>query len=301
MRDAALIARALQQHGLLYRSDVGAAGVNDSLWYRLVGDGVWVPMVPGVFHHAATIVTTEMQIRAGSRWLGPRGRLFGDASLWWLGIDVDEPSRVSFQTKRESRHVPPWMDLHTTASLVPADTISRRGVPCSSAVRSVLDWATCMPSARMLERAIDDAHRRRLLAIPRLTSRFRETGGRGRPGTVLLRELLLDSGGESHLERRFLSLMRVSGLPRPDCQIIHRRGGKTVARVDFQFPHSKVVVEVSGRRGHSSDAERDADARRRNTLQGRGFVVIEFTTAHVIDDPAYVVATVRSQLALSSS
>lgn len=52
-----------------------------------------------------------------------------------------------------------------------------------------------------------------------------------------------------------------------------------------------VVVEVSGRLGHSSDRERQKDARRRNELQEMGTKVLEFTTADVIDDPGYVLRT----------
>jgi very-short-patch-repair endonuclease len=55
-------------------------------------------------------------------------------------------------------------------------------------------------------------------------------------------------------------------------------------------------VEVSGRRGHSSDAERAKDAQRRNELQHLGFVVLEFTNRQVRDEPGYVIATLRRHL-----
>ena len=77
--------------------------------------------------------------------------------------------------------------------------------------------------------------------------------GRGFPGTERLRGLLLDSGGDSYLERRFLGLVRTAGLPKPTCQVVHRVDGKRIARVDFQFPDTKIIVEVSGRLGHVID------------------------------------------------
>ncbi|MDP2291279.1 MAG: DUF559 domain-containing protein [Actinomycetota bacterium] len=67
-------------------------------------------------------------------------------------------------------------------------------------------------------------------------------------------------------------------------------------RVDFLYAAQQVVVEVSGRLGHASDADRGKDARRRNELQHRGFEVIEFTTADVMADPAYVIASLRRSL-----
>lgn len=296
-----MIDHALGHHGLLRRAEVTSLGVGDRAWYRLVADAEWIELAPGVFHHAATVVTLEMQTLAGSWWLGRRGMLFGDSALWWRGVRVPDPQRVAFQTDRVCRQIPPWMELHTTQSLQSCDVQRHRGVRCSTATRAVLDWATRMPRARLLEDAIDDAHRRRLLTIPQLTRRLEETGGRGRPGTKLLRELLLDSGGESFLERRFLALVRTHGLPRPTCQVIYRYGGKKVARVDFEFPGTNVVVEVSGRLGHTSDRERAKDAARRNALQRQGKLVLEFTTAHVLDEPGYVLAILRAELAPSAS
>jgi len=67
-------------------------------------------------------------------------------------------------------------------------------------------------------------------------------------------------------------------------------------RVDFQF-HNGLVVEVSGRLGHTSDRDRQREARRRNSLQAEGVPFVEFTTADVIADPGYVIATVSDRLA----
>ena len=56
----------------------------------------------------------------------------------------------------------------------------------------------------------------------------------------------------------------------------------------------QVVLEVSGRLGHTSDRDRQRDARRRNALQEQGWKVIEFTTADLLDDPEYVLTTLAS-------
>jgi very-short-patch-repair endonuclease len=301
VRHRVLIEHALGHERLLRRADVVRLGVGDRAWYRLVQSGEWVEIVPGVFHHVATPVTLDMQVIAGGWWLGRRGALFGDSALWWRGIRVPTPERIAFQTDRSCRQIPAWMELHTTRSLEPSDVVRHRGVRCSTATRAVLDWATTLPSPRRVEDAIDDAHRRRLLTIPQLTRRLSETGGRGRPGTVLLKELLLDSGGESFLERRFLRLVRLRGLPRPSCQVVYRYGGSKVARVDFEFPGANLVVEVSGRLGHTSDRERAKDAARRNALQRQGKMVLEFTTAHVLDDPDYVIGLLCAELTSSVS
>jgi len=112
----------------------------------------------------------------------------------------------------------------------------------------------------------------------------------------MIDRLLPDTGGHSWLERRFLALVRQAGLPRPHTQVVHRQGDRTVARVDFLWEAEDVVVEVSGRRGHASDAERAKDAQRRNELQDLGRLVYEFTHGDVVERPAYVAETVRAAL-----
>ena len=98
------------------------------------------------------------------------------------------------------------------------------------------------------------------------------------------------------LERRFLELVRLAGLPRPRTQVIFRRDGKTFARVDFIWEQLCIVVEVSGAKGHSSPSERAKDAHRRNELQDIGLRVYEYTWEQVTQRRDYVVETLRNRL-----
>ena len=129
-----------------------------------------------------------------------------------------------------------------------------------------------------------------------ISRRLSELRGRGRWGCRLLDELLLDSGGHTILERRFLALVREAGLPRPATQAVHRHGSRTFARVDFSWPRLAVVVEVTGRKGHASDAERTRDAQRRNELQDIGVSVYEYTWDDVTRRSGYVVRTLQARL-----
>jgi len=249
-----------------------------------------------VWAHAATEVTWEMRIRAGLLWLGRDAAISGETSGRWLGLDGCTADAVEFLTPRARRSKDPRFELHTTSIWVPADITQHRGVRCTTATRTILDLAGRNLRAHRIEDAIDSAVRLRRTSLTQLTARINEPGLSHRRGVTLLRELLLDSGGESLLERRFLRLMRTTGLPRPTCQVMHRAGRGTAARVDFQFPGTQVVVEVSGRLGHTSNSDRRRDAHRRNLLQLGGLQVVEFTTADVIDDPSYVLSTVGEAL-----
>jgi very-short-patch-repair endonuclease len=297
--DARLVATA-RDTGWLLTSEQALAVVGRHAWDRAQEDELWVPIVPGHFRHAATPLTFEMHVMAAGAWLGGRGALFGACALHWLGVDIALPPKVEFLTPRRHRRIPAWVTLHTTLRWDRGDVINHRGVRTCTATRAIIDLASQTRSARTLERVIDEAIRIRRTSLPGLRRRLAALSGTGRHGCRLLRELLLDSGGESYLERRFLRLLRTNHLPRPSCQVVFRQRGTTVARVDFLFPGANVVVEVSGRLGHTSDRDRQRDARRRNHLQQAGQQVIEFTTADVIDDPAYVLATLLRALPVPS-
>ena len=186
--------------------------------------------------------------------------------------------------------------MHTTTVQGPTDIVILEGFRCSSATRTVIDLAAAsIPKAR-LEAAIDSAVRSGATAPIVLERRLTELRGSGRAGVRRLDRLLIDSGGESMLERRFLALVRRAGLARPETQVVQRRCGHHVARVDFLFRQQGVVVEVTGRLGHSTPAERGRDAQRRNELIDLGLRVYEYTWAHVTERQAWVVATLRARL-----
>jgi len=293
--ETALIVWAAAHCSLVSDAGRRSVGISDWAWERAQADGLWIQVAPGQFRHAATPLTFEMKVRAGAAWLAGRGALFGTTALRWLDVEVAEPTHAEFLVPRAQRSIPNWATIHTTKRWDDGDVINHNGVRTTTAARALLDYATQQPSAMQLENAIDSAIRMRRTALIKVTRRLATLRGTGRAGTTFLSELLLDSGGESHLERRFLRLMRTAGLPRPDCQIIFRRNGERVARVDFTFPATNTIVEVSGRLGHTSDRDRQRDARRRNQLQQLGHHVIEFTTADVIGDPEYVLATLEEE------
>ena len=272
-----------------------AAELTSRQWAYRVASGEWVAVMPTVWRHAATPETWEMRVHAGARWLGPRAALAGRSAAAWWGLDGFERDEVEFVVPH-ARRARGGVAVRITREWAKKDLLRRDDVRVTSATRTIIDLAGHGATARELERAIDSAVRLRFTSVPTLTKRMRELAKPGRRGLPMLRALLLDSGGESVLERRFLRVIRESGLPRPLTQVTFKARSARAIRVDFLYPDHRLVVEVSGKIGHASDADRRKDARRRNDLQQRGFVVLEFTTADVMTDPAGVVATVQRSL-----
>jgi Protein of unknown function (DUF559)/AbiEi antitoxin C-terminal domain len=298
--ERALIDCVSTRHQLITRDVARTVGISDSQWLRLVNSDTLIQLVPGVYHHYGSQLTWEARIRGTSRWLGREAAVAGLSAARWWGLDGFDDERVEFLVPRARRSVPNWVTVHTTKLWWRQDLATYREVRVTSPTRTIIDLAAMHAPARRIEAAIDSAMRRRLTSTAHLASRSAAIMARRTVGSSVLREVLLDSGGESCLERRFLRLVREWGLPKPSCQVIFKAGARTAARVDFLFEGSGLVVEVSGRLGHSSDADRRRDARRRNHLQSQGLRVLEFLTADVIDDPDYVLTTLTTELGVAA-
>lgn len=111
----------------------------------------------------------------------------------------------------------------------------------------------------------------------------------------MLLNALVDTGGESRLERWFLRLVRQAGFARPALQKVFRDDGRTIARVDAFFPGG-LVVEVAGHATHSSRRARQRDAQRHTELTLRGLRVLTFTYEDVRDRPEWVIASIRAAI-----
>jgi hypothetical protein len=112
-----------------------------------------------------------------------------------------------------------------------------------------------MSPADDVELAYECARRRRQTNDERLKRRIRELGVSGRRGCatldriIALHEAKAPTG--SALEVRFLQLNRRFRLPDPECQRIIKDRDGSIARVDFMYPGTVVIVEVDGRSVHA--------------------------------------------------
>ncbi|HEX2785772.1 MAG TPA: hypothetical protein VHN36_19515 [Ilumatobacteraceae bacterium] len=168
------------------------------------------------------------------------------------------------------------------------------------AERLILDSPLFGFSREETENAIDSAIRKRLIAEERLRSRALERHRQAINGGRILLDALVDSGGESRLERWLLRVVREAGIARPILQKTFRSDNRTVARVDAFFPGG-LVVEVAGHGTHSSRLQRQRDAQRHTELTLRGLRVLTFTYEDVRDRPMWVIAQLRTALALPAA
>jgi Protein of unknown function (DUF559) len=287
---------AREQHGLIRVDQVPAA---DQRRFRdLAKRGIFERVAKGVYRANGSPASWMQTVQAGVWALGPLAVVSHGAAARLYVFDrfVDSPAEFTVPRGQRGRQLPAGLaaSVHTTTSLPKADIRRVDGLPVTSPERTIVDLARAGTPSKLLEAAIDSSIRLRLTTLDHIVGRIAECRGTSRWGIAQLDTLVLTSGGHSVLERQFLRLINGSGLPMPKPQVVHRRDGRHVARVDFLFEDEGVVVEVSGGRGHSSAAERSKDARRRNHLQQMGRAVLEFTYEDVNERGTYVLSTLKT-------
>ena len=273
-----------------------SAGVTSKAQKAALAVGWLVGVEPTVLVVAGSPDTWHRRLRIGLLALDGRGWVSHDAAARLHGLDRAKEDAVEFTVPRRSRNLSCSATVHTTDRVGRLDVVTVEGFRCSSATRTIIDLARARAPTIRLEAAIDSAVRLGLSAPQVLERRLAELRGPGRWGAPAIDRLLIDSGGESILERRFLALLREAGLPRPKTQAVQRRDGRRVARVDFLFEPYDLIVEVTGRLGHSTPTERNKDAQRRNELTDLGFRVYEYTWTHITERRAWVISTMHRRL-----
>ncbi|MEZ5076462.1 MAG: hypothetical protein R2725_03355 [Solirubrobacterales bacterium] len=164
-----------------------------------------------------------------------------------------------------------------------------RDIPLTDPIATLVDFASEATRAE-LERAVNEASHLDLADPEMLRAALDRTPPR--PGIRPLR-VLLDRDTfvltQSELERRFLSLARAAGLPRPESQDWLGR-----SRVDFHWPSLGLVVECDSLRYHRTALKQAADFRRDQTHLLAGRTPLRFNHYQVRHEPTYVTETLAT-------
>lgn len=294
-----IAAIAATQHSVVSRAQLECAGVSRSLRHHWVRAGLVDRLGPRSYTLAGSDPTWMRSLMAGFVDLGGRGFVAGRSAARLQRLDSFIGDEVEMLVPRDHRGLRSPATVRSTARPVDrADVQTIDGMRVLRAERLILDSPLFGFTREETENAIDSAIRLRLIAEQRLRSRAIERHDRGFNGGRMLLDALIDSGGESRLERWFLRIVGDAGIARPMLQKTFRSDGRVVARVDAFFPGG-LVVELAGHETHSSRLQRQRDAQRHTELTIRGMRVITFTYEDVRDRPSWVVARLREALCLA--
>jgi very-short-patch-repair endonuclease len=231
---------------------------------ELTREGVWMAAVLACGEGAALSHESAAQL------LGIRRYERGD-----IEVSIAAARTVRLEGIRAHRRNP-----------LPATT-TLRSIPVTQPLFTLVDLATSLHERR-LEAALNEADTLGLLdpetasaALDRLPPY---------PGIAGLRRILTQyTRTDSDLERCFLRLVKRAGLPMPVTQA--RVNGH---RVDFYWPHLRLVVETDGLTYHRTPTQQIRDRERDQAHTRAGLTQLRFANAQVRHDQRAVTATLRA-------
>lgn len=288
------------QYGVFSRDQAASKGATKSMMQRRLATGRWDQLYAGVFRIAGTPPSWRQSLLAACLAWGD-GAVASHraaAALWRLAGFEPGPLEVTVPRDRRRSHA--GIVAHWLPALSPPDVTSVDSIPVTAAARTLIDVASVAP-LNMVEEALDDALRRRLVSLPLLRWRLSELGRGGRPGIGAIRSLLAARGRsgvpESVFETRLLRVLREAGITPPALQHHVREGRRLVAVLDFAFPEARVAIEADGYRWHSGRARWERDLARRNVLTSLGWRVVHVTWTDLTADRAEMVNRIRRVIA----
>lgn len=276
-----LIARCSElsrtRFGIILREEVLAAdGSKDFIQLRL-NSGLWKKLHQGIYADASVPPTFEQSVLAAVLHVGPRTFASGPtaARLWRIPGFTDGPIHVL--TKSSRIRSTSRVTVHQTRLLDPIDTATVKGIPLTSAARTLLDLCGVV-SEETADRAIDDVIRRGLTSPARLRWFSQCRTGSGRPGSKTFKSLMVkrpkgNRATESGLELKFARLIEKRRLPAPVRQHPLTVNGTTL-RADFAYPAAKLLIEVDSYKYHGGRAPWVHDARKRNAVASLGWTIL---------------------------
>lgn len=275
-----LAALAARQHGVLSGSDLLSAGLTRRQIRIRMGRGSLIGCFGDTFRVAGTPYGIPARYLAAALAV-PGSVISGRAAAHLHRFPASPKVPPEVLTHHRGGHRVAGVCVHRSWSL-PARHLARLdGVPVTTVPRTVLDLAAVL-SADELGRVIDGLVVERRLRIRRLYDEFDCLASKGRPGTAVLRELLVPRLHESvvplsELERRGMEFLWTHRIDVPATEFRPPWAGRAVARVDMADIERRVVIEFDGRRWHDTDQAFETDRVRDQLAMAHGWVVVRIT------------------------
>lgn len=304
--DNILASIAADNDGVVARSVAVEAGCPARAIDRRVTGNELVPMLPGVYRHAAMQETWLSRVRAAYLWAGDgaiiRGRTA--AALYGLeGFSGGDPeiyvrsgrSHPSVRSKRIGRQ-----DEITTRW--------RKGMRSTTVERTLFDLCGSAPPS-VVGRAMDEALRKRITTVGRLADEAADHGKRGRRGSATFKKLVAgrdDREGKlrSEFERRMLEILR--SIPSHHFEPNHAvRTASARYVLDFAVPSMRFGIECQSFEWHCGKEFQAADQARHRALVLEGWTIFYYSWDDVVfrahEVKAEIARFLRSSLPLDAS
>ena len=283
-----LAARAAEWHGVFTTAMAQRLGVSNRLRNEWLAADRIERLGTRTFRFAGSPVTWKMTLASALGDLGASSAVSGRSAALMNHLDGFGGEPVEIWVPRPCRNRDhPALTRSSSRPLLRGDVVTIDGIRCVTPERLILDSCLFRFTPTEIHNAIDSAIRMRLVDERRLRKRIVGDLDSNVWHRRILVDALVDAGGESSLERRFLAIVRRAGLPRPQVRRVYRAGSRTVARVDAEFAGG-LVVEVAGHGTHATRVQRQHDAQRHTELTLRHKRVLTFTYDDVYGRPKWM-------------
>ena len=294
--------RAAEQHGVVARDHIAAAGISDDALHRRTAAGALVRCRPRVFRAAGAPVTWRSDLLAAVLWAGD-GALASHRSaavLWQL--DGWEPGALELTVPgTRAPRGQKGVRVHRARGLDPGDCAEIDGIPVTDVARTIIHLASFLRPAALAS-GLDSALVQGLTRADLVLDRLDALGRRGRRGAPLLVALLAarmdgQRAPTNRFEARLESLLVRAGLPTLErqCEIAldHR-----VVRPDLAYPELQIAIEADSYRWHGGRSAWEHDLARRTELAAAGWLVLHFSWRDLVERPQHVIEHVARTVEL---
>ena len=286
-RDVRLAKVAARQHGVVSIADLRACGLDrDAIAARVV-NGRLHPLHRGVYAVGHANVTQDGCYLAAVKACGEGAALCLRSAGVVLNTITWEDRYPDVLVVGESAPQHPRIRGHRTSYLPPEHVTTVRGIPVTTAERTLLDLAGVLPEER-LRRAVRQSRFLRLTTVRSLVEVLHGPGpmrGRKKLARILAKSA---APTQSELEDVVLDLILRGGFAHPLVNAPLYLAGRRIVP-DFCWPEQRLVIEADGPH-HDDPLERAADQERQRILEAHGYRVIRVTWERAIARPA---ATLR--------
>jgi len=252
-----------------------------------------------VLRHHAVAPSPPQSVLLAVLDAGEGARLWGKSGATWWGFGRDRLLPAHVAVPRARKHADCVGQLHVVRDLCDRDLTRHLDVPVARPELIAL-WLAGAWTHRYghdvaferTKKVLDQAWRQRLIDGHYVHELAGRSGGRGRSGIVVLRQVLETRPPDyqpagSGLEERFEETLPAAVRKRLRRQVTVDVE-PVIRTVDYRMDDRPLIVEINGEAWHSSLTDRVADEERYARLMALGFSVVVFWEYDVWHDAATI-------------
>ena len=278
---------AERQHGVISREQLRTAGISEEGVAQGLGSGRLYPLFWSTYSLGWRGADPHGHLMAAVLACG-EGTVVSHATAGWLlGLLEARPGEVNVIAPVQAGRKIPGIRRRFVPPPPPGQVIYRRGIPCTSPSRTIVDLAgVCGPSA--LSGIVEQAAVLRMLDVSAIDEILTQSRRRGSRRLNLLlenwRRYSPRTRLRSRMEAKMLPLLTHYSLPIPECNVKLRIGGERF-EVDFLWRSQRVIVETDGGKFHDNPLAQARDSHRNQVLARAGYKVPRVGWDELRDEP----------------